>query len=262
MNRLLSILLLLGLAWPVPIGAYQEPAKADTPAKRLPAGPVISVPAEVQVPVGRMARIVVTTAGKGVSVVNVYLEQADLFREYDPDATKFVYRFQPYAAGKYRLAFVTSVSDLPSDPAYCVVTAGDVPPGPVPPGPGPTPTPDPTPSVAPIPIDGLAVLIVEESGERTKLSKEQQSILAGKKVRDYLEAKCAKDPHIEGRKAYYILDPDTALTGIGKTWVDAMARKRGPLPWVVISNGKTGTEEPLPKTVAEMISLLEKFGGK
>ncbi len=44
-------------------------------------------------------------------------------------------------------------------------------------------------------------------------------------------------------------------------WQDALKRKRGALPWLVISNGKSGFEGPLPATVDETLTLLKKYGG-
>jgi len=148
-------------------------------------------------------------------------------------------------------------------------------PGPLPPGPGPTPPgptppgPTPTPGVLPIAGDGLRVLIIEESGERAKLPIGQYNSMFGKRVNDYLRAKCAKDGRGEPEARVWDKDDDTSASP--QHWKDAFKRqqdggtdgkgKRASLPWVMIANGKDGIECPLPKTVDETIALLTKFGG-
>ena len=127
---------------------------------------------------------------------------------------------------------------------------GPIPPGPIPPGPTP----------APIPAAGLHVLIVEESAERGKLPINQQSIILGATVRDYLDTHCAVEA--DGKThGYRIWDKDVATNNESQLWQDAMKRQRSSVPWVVISNGREGYEGPLPKSVDEMMTLLRRFGG-
>lgn len=142
------------------------------------------------------------------------------------------------------------------------VQVGDVPgPGPVPPGPVPPKPPDPPeprPDPAPIPFQGFRVLIIYESG--MNLSLTQHSIIYGKTVRDYLQAKCVVGA--DGKtKEFRIYDKDLDVTGDAYLWQTAMNRGRTKtLPWLIISNGKTGYEGPLPNSVAETMILLRKFG--
>jgi hypothetical protein len=126
------------------------------------------------------------------------------------------------------------------------------PPEPIPPGPSPGPVP--------IPGDGLRVLIVEESADRSKLPAAQQAVIFSKTVRDYLNAKCAPDP-IAGWKAWRIFDPDVDLSGEAQVWKDALKRPRGALPWIIISNPKKGGfEGPLPENVQKTLDLLKQYG--
>ncbi len=118
--------------------------------------------------------------------------------------------------------------------------------------PGPTPTP------APIPVAGFRVLIVYESSQA--LPSKQQAILTSATVIDYLDKKCVPTPD-GNKRGWYIVDKDTSFKNESKTWQDAMARPRRSIPWILISDGKTGTEEPLPATVEDTISLLKKYGG-
>lgn len=148
-----------------------------------------------------------------------------------------------------------------------------VPPTPDPNPPGPTPTPD----DAPIKLEGLRVLVVEESADRGKLPASQVNVIQGQTVRSYLNGKCARAA--DGKTAeWWILDKDVDASGLAKHWQDALARskdkmaawkpdpnvKDGPkqaLPWVLISNGKSGYEGPLPRTPSEMVELLKRYGG-
>lgn len=166
----------------------------------------------------------------------------------------------PPGSYKIKLRVVTIKDGVPQiDEARTTVTIGDeVPPGPTPPGPTPPgPKPD---DKAPIPAPGFRVLIIEESKDRSKLSPGQNAIIFGSKVRDYLKAKCIKDTE-NPDGAFRIWDPNTATDGESKLWIDALKRSRSSLPWVIISNGVAGYEGPLPDSVTEMLTLLQKYGG-
>ena len=126
------------------------------------------------------------------------------------------------------------------------------------PGPGPTPdpTPDPTPAPAPIPDEGLRVLIVYESGEMTKYPIETQIILAGADVREFLKKNCVSEGNAPGFRIY---DPDIDLSNDKPVWQKAMARPRSQLPWLIVSNGKTGYEGPLPPGPTAFLELVKKY---
>lgn len=132
--------------------------------------------------------------------------------------------------------------------------APDPEPGPTPPT--PDPTPDPTPTPAPIPEAGFRVLIVYESSEMTKYPIETQVILAGADVREYLRMNCVKEGTTPGFRIY---DADIDTTHDSKVWQAAMARPRAQIPWLILSNGKTGYEGPLPKTPTEFLDLCKKY---
>lgn len=147
------------------------------------------------------------------------------------------------------------------------VAVGKVP-GPTPPGPDPDPKPpDPKPPEpqpkddAPFAAPGLAVLIVYESAELAKLPRGQQNCLYAKSVRDALRSACFKD---DGNKngAWRVWDKDDDPKDESKMWQDAMKVERKSVPWVVISNGKTGYSGPLPDAPEKMIDLIEKYKPK
>lgn len=131
------------------------------------------------------------------------------------------------------------------------VIAGDV-------TPTPDPKPDDPPTPAPLPGEGFRVLIVRETKDLSGLPASQVAIFSSTDVRNYLNQKTV----LEGnQRAYRIWDQDTDTSKESQHWQDAMKRPRASVPWLLVSNGKDGYEGPLPKTVAEMMTLLKKFGG-
>ena len=133
-------------------------------------------------------------------------------------------------------------------------TACDQKPNPEPIPVDPTPAPKPP---APIVGDGLHVLIVYESADLQKLPPGQLSALKSQTVRDYLDGRCAKE---NGVAAWRIWDADIDTKEAAKAWQDAMKRPRQSLPWVIISDGRSGYEGPLPGNVADTLELLKKWG--
>lgn len=126
------------------------------------------------------------------------------------------------------------------------------------PGPGPTPDPDPTPDTpAPIPEPGFRILIVYESKDLLSLPGWVHSA----EWRNFTMSACVKGK--DGKTPEYrITDQDSPVVQNSQLWADALKRKRDSLPWILISNGKTGYEGPLPATLAETLDLAKKYGGK
>lgn len=119
----------------------------------------------------------------------------------------------------------------------------------------PTPPTPPNPP-PPVPDAGFRVLVVRESA--TPLTPAQRLILSDSTVRAYLDAHCVKE---NGQPGWRVFDPDTDMTAAAKPWQEMMKRPRASLPWVVISNGTTGFEGPLPATVDDFLVLARKYGG-
>lgn len=120
------------------------------------------------------------------------------------------------------------------------------------------PPPPPVDPTAPIPFDGFRVLILYETADT--MTAAQQGSIWSKQVRDYLNTHCPVGPDNKTRE-WRVYDKDTALDGERLLWQDAAKRKRTSLPWVIVSNGKTGYEGPLPANKDSMLELLKKFGG-
>lgn len=143
------------------------------------------------------------------------------------------------------------------DRGSVTLNVGDVPqPGPTP---GPNP-PQPPPTPAPIPADGLRVLIVEDVAQRVKLPAAQSAILFDKSVRDYLNSKCVAGADSK-TKEWRIWDKGVDASAESKLWQDAVKRPAKSYPWLIISDGKTGYEGPLPADVDATLALLKKYGG-
>lgn len=159
--------------------------------------------------------------------------------------------------GQYKVEAWNAKGDVASPIATTWVIIGTPEPTPIPPSPTPIPTPD----NVPIPVAGFRVLMVYETTELPKLPAAQQIIPYSKTIRDYLDAKCVLGGDNKTRE-YRIFDKDIDTKFESAVWQNAMKRTRTSIPWIVISDGKTGYEGPLPQTVADTLALLKKYGGE
>lgn len=228
-------------------------------------GQTLKLPAEVKGDVGSFIAVKAETDG---SVVKFYpldaglsVFPADLLT--DKKTTVVV----AARSGRYRIMAWTAKGDVPSDAAVCVVIIGDVPPTPPTPPTPPVPPPVPPPGPSPIPAQGFRVLILYETKELSKLSGGQRSVLYSTmpgSVRDYLNLKCVKDSD-NPSGAWRIWDADVNTAGETALWQGAVKRARETggfrTPWLIISNGTTGFEGPMPDTVEATLTLLRKYGG-
>ena len=167
---------------------------------------------------------------------------------------KFIYTVEPLSSGRCEVIVIpVGVAKESQIVRRTIdVDAGE--------GPQPPPKPiDPPVPNAPIAGDGFKVLIVFEATQAQQLPAGQQSAIYGKATRDYLNSKCPVGP--DGKtKEWRIYDKDTVMDDESKVWQDAMKRPRTAIPWIVISDGKTGFEGPLPATEAAITELLTKYG--
>lgn len=106
---------------------------------------------------------------------------------------------------------------------------------------------------APAPIDapGLNVLIVEETEARHTLPFAQVVAMGSVEWKEYVKAK-------SGEWRQY--DSEADLKNDDAKWRQAFARPRTSLPWLVVSNGKTGSEGPLPANLDALLSEIKKYG--
>lgn len=128
---------------------------------------------------------------------------------------------------------------------------------PPPPEPGPKPAPD------VLPVRSLHVLIIEEKDDRASLPSSQVDIFASPDLRKWL---------VEHNVQWRSFDKDVDMSQAAKVWQDAMDQVRVrnsdgtvelksgvSMPWVIASNGSDGYFGPLPKSVDELIKLLENY---
>ena len=103
------------------------------------------------------------------------------------------------------------------------------------------------------------MLILLEKDDDTKLPPSQLDAINSFVVRSYLNQKC---PKVGNQPEYRIWDKDTNPANESKLWQDAFNKAKGKeTPWIIVSNGKTGFEGPLPKTVEALLALVQKYGG-
>ncbi len=233
MKHLLAVALIL-----LAIPAYAQ--KVTLPAK-LSGNPGMPIPIEADAD-GK--NVLWLTPDKGLVVID-----GGFFRGDSKRALLFG------AAGVYRLWAFTAKGDVISPRAECIVMIGDVPPGPDP-GPGPVP-PGPDPFTS---SPGCKVLIVYETTELGKMPRAQSEALKDGTIRDYLNTKCVKGP--DGKTAQWrIWDQNVDTSAETPLWQAVMKRPRKSLPWIVLSNGRTGYEGPLPADSASTMALLKKYLG-
>jgi hypothetical protein len=173
--------------------------------------------------------------------------------------------FRAETRGVYVLSAVAPKDATPKIVSKRIQVGEVVPPNPNPPPPGPpnpppTPPSPPVPIVQPFPVPGFRLLVVYESDPATskpKLTQEQGAILTGAAVRQLLSARCVKDS--KGAPEFRFLDEDADMSNAAPHWQEAMKRARRSLPWLIISDGVTGWEGPLPETVAKFTELIGTF---
>jgi hypothetical protein len=139
---------------------------------------------------------------------------------------------------------------------------------PTPPAPPVPPVPPvPPPNPAPIPADGLHVLIVYDAKGESALSAAQRAVLYDSALRSYLNQKCPVGP-VANQHEWWIVPEGTDFSQLPKKWQDAYARPRKSLPWILVSNpqGGGGFEGPLPADADATLNLIKQYaepkGGK
>lgn len=143
--------------------------------------------------------------------------------------------------------------------------------GSVTPEPDPEPDPDPDPITdAPFPSPGFAAIVIYETQETGKLPASQSGILNSAQVKQYLNSRCAKIDGPDGKQTYAwrMWDDDYTDAQLANSpdvmrtaYRAVLSQAGGKLPWIAVSDGKTGFSGPLPTNVADTMALLKKYGG-
>lgn len=115
----------------------------------------------------------------------------------------------------------------------------------------PNPPPVPPPSTAPFPADKLSVMILEETSERRNLPLSQLILLQSTTFRTELAAIGAE---------WRIWDDDVDARNESSKWQAALSAWPGEkLPWLLVSNGRSGFSGSLPLTEEETLSIIRRF---
>ncbi len=228
--------------------------KFHVPVPPVPPVPPISLPAVVNGHVGRIINVEATTEGTPVKWQVLSGPDTPDTMVHDDHTLHFT----TPTPGDYRVQAITILSSkIETAETHVLIDSGpNPPPPPVPPVPPPPPPPPPNPP--PIPSAGFRVLMVYDVTALSKMPKDQLDILYSTQMRDWLSSKCVKGA--DGKTPEWRLwDKDEDASHEAQLWQDAMKRDRKALPWLVVSNGKTGWEGPLPASVNETIALLAKY---
>ena len=126
----------------------------------------------------------------------------------------------------------------------------------------PDPTPPPDPHLLPFKAPGFAFLILKEAKEVGSLPPSQRVIFNSSKIFQFANSKAVK---VGDQPFYRIWDDDFDADDLAD--VDpliqaaylAAKEQQKSLPWILISNGKTGFSGPLPTTVDETLELLGRY---
>ena len=229
-----------------------------------PAAPP-AAPVKVTVKAGDIGRVEITpfkVEGKDPLAVGwraAAAESALFADELTPRAGKTRLMVQGKKAGTYYLV-LWSAGETDSAVVEVEVTGAAPAPKPAPDDDKPKPKP-PAPSPVPIPVAGFRALIVYETADLAKLPSAQRAVLTSAEVRGYLNDHCTPGP--DGKtKEWRVLDKDADAGGEPALWQAALKRDRKSLPWLIVSDGKTGFEGPLPADTAATLALLRKYGGQ
>jgi hypothetical protein len=117
-----------------------------------------------------------------------------------------------------------------------------------------------SPSAPPIAGKGFHVLFIQETHDLTKIPSNQRYIATSEKVAKYCNAKCPKDS--VGQPGWRIFDPQQPTEHESSIWQNAMKQPHEPTPWLMVSDGKKGSSRPLPKSLDETMTVLQKYGGR
>jgi hypothetical protein len=212
--------------------------------------PDITVPAAVKALPGRIIEVKVET--KATEIQWNLASAAGDWDMIDAWGGKRMFFVSP-TAGEYKFLVVAIVGGHLTPAQPCTITVG-TPTPPVPPKPPEPPTPP-----APIPVAGLRMLVVYKLVDMGKLPAAQRDILYSTTIRDYMRQHGAKAA--DGTAESRFWDESEDVSKESQLWQDAFKRPRKSLPWLIISDGKTGYEGPLPGSTDEMMGLLQKYGG-
>ena len=113
---------------------------------------------------------------------------------------------------------------------------------------------DPVPDQKPAPIAGDGYQVLIKFNNKINMPENVFTTIYGPKVTAWMNANVAKGPTGEPERRVWPADVD--MSKAPQKWQDAMKRPSQGDWWVIISNGVTGTEQPLPIGEDAFIELL------
>lgn len=116
---------------------------------------------------------------------------------------------------------------------------------------GGTVIPDLVPDNAPIDSSEFFTIIIEERTQRNQLSPEELQPIIDQSV---------EDATTQGGGTYELINKGQDLSELALPVREAVNRATQ-YPWLIVSNGKSGYEGPLPGTLAETLDMVRKYKG-
>lgn len=104
--------------------------------------------------------------------------------------------------------------------------------------------------IEPVGVEGLRVLVVEESADRGDLTADQIAIFNSVEIREAVTA---------ANGQMVVLDADDDTRKLSREWQTLRDRIRSRPPVVVIANPRRAKEMPLPADVPEFLKEFEAF---
>lgn len=123
---------------------------------------------------------------------------------------------------------------------------------------GPAPAPDGD-HVDPPAVNGLYVLVLEETADRFNLPPSQVAIFTSAPLREWYEQNCAK---VNGEPAYRCFDKDDKLDREAAIWREMREKVTIDPPAYLVVSGKYAEQGKLPKDPPTWQSTLEKVKAK
>lgn len=252
-------------ALPPPIVKMMSPRAPKAESKSLPAPERAIINIEVRYYIDSPVKLTVITSPPGyieaiekkgpLTVVTKFSDDASVIAEKEFKGP-FVYWLKPKKTGPCEILAipekVTTEKDIHRQMAE--VDDGTKP---IPPPKPVDPKVDPIDPAKPAPIAGDGYQVLVKFNNKINMPENVFTTIYGPKVTAWMNANVTKSPTGEPERRFWPSDIDTSKAP--QKWQDAMKRPSQGDWWVIISNGVTGAEQPLPIGEDAFIELLNKY---
>ncbi len=109
-------------------------------------------------------------------------------------------------------------------------------------------------------VDGLHVLILEKTEDRSELPQGQLAIFTSSELREWYAKNCATEAN--DNPAYRLLDTEDDLSKDYEVWQFLREKVSMDPPCVLLADGNRGEQFKLPKDPEAMLAALKKFKGR